>query len=92
MLYNGDRRWRHGPEVFDLIEPHPAVLSAFQPRLKFWLLDEGRYSPEYLLGLQRVMAALFLLERATGSLEEVKQAIRHFGQTVANSPRKAHID
>ena len=38
------------------------------------------------------MAALFLFERAGGNLEEVKQAIRHFGQTVAKSPRKALID
>jgi len=92
VLYNGDKRWRHSPEVFDLIEPHPAVLSAFQPRLKFWLLDEGQFSPEYLIGLQRVMAALFLFERTADNLEEVKQALRHFGQTVAQSPRKALID
>jgi len=92
VLYNGGKRWQHSPEVFDLVEPHPVALSAFQPRLKFWLLDEGKFSPEYLIGLQRVMAALFLVERATGSMEEVKLAIRHFGQTVANSPRKALID
>ncbi|KJS65039.1 MAG: hypothetical protein JM57_13280 [Comamonadaceae bacterium BICA1-1] len=92
VLYNGDKRWLHSPEVFDLVQPHPAVLSAFQPRLKFWLLDEGQFSPEYLFGLQRVMAALFLVERASGDMETVKQAIRHFGQTVANSPRKALID
>ena len=25
VLYNGDARWRHSPEVFDLIQPHPSV-------------------------------------------------------------------
>lgn len=68
------------------------MLTEFQPRLKFWLLDEGQYSAEYLAGLQRVMAAIFLVERAGESLEAVKQAIRHFGQTLASSPRKARID
>ncbi len=59
VIYNGDTRWMHSPEVFDLIQPHPAVLAEFQPKLKFWLLDEGRFSAEYLEGLQRVMAAIF---------------------------------
>lgn len=92
VLYNGDTRWNHSPELFDLIQPHPAVLTEFQPKLKFWLLDEGKFSPAYLEGLHRVMAAIFLVERTGESLEAVKQAIRHFGQTVANSPSKKTID
>lgn len=92
VLYNGDKRWKPSPEIFDLIQPHPAALTEFQPRLKFWLLDEGRFAPEYLEGLQRVMAAIFLVEQTGESLDAVKRAIRHFGQTLANSPRRARID
>jgi hypothetical protein len=62
VIDNGDTRWKHSPEVFDLIQPHPAVLTEFQPKLKFWLLDEGRFSADYLEGLQQVMAAIFRMD------------------------------
>ena len=91
VIYNGDARWQHSPEVFDLIQLHPQVLTAFQPRLKFWLLDEGQFSTEYLNGLQRVMAAIFRMEN-THDTEEAKQAIRYLGQAVAKSPFKQTID
>ena len=90
VLYNGDARWRHSPEVFDLIQPHPSVLREFQPRLKFWLLDEGRFSADYLEGLQGVVAAIFRMEHPNDT-EETRQAIRYFGQMVANSPFRATI-
>jgi hypothetical protein len=67
------------------------VLTEFQPKLKFWLLDEGRFSAEYLEGLQRVMAAIFRMEH-THDTEEVKQAIRYLGRAVAQSPFKQTID
>ena len=85
LWYNGDARWRHSPEVFDLIQPHPSVLREFQPRLKFWLLDEGRFSADYLEGLQGVVAAIFGWNNLNDT-EETWQAIRYFGQMVANSP------
>jgi predicted transposase YdaD len=91
VLYNGDARWRHSTEVFDLIQPHPPMLSAFQPKLKFWLLDEGRFSADYLEGLQKVTAAIFRMEH-TRDTEDVKRAIRYVGQTVAQSPFKQTID
>jgi hypothetical protein len=91
VIYNGDARWKHSPEIFDLIQPHPAVLTEFQPKLKFWLLDEGRFSAEYLEGLQRVMAAIFRMEH-THDTEDAKRAIRYLGQAVAQSPFKQTID
>jgi hypothetical protein len=91
VIYNGDTRWKHSPEIFDLIQPHPAVLTEFQPKLKFWLLDEGRFSAEYLEGLQRVMAAIFRMEH-THDTDDAKRAIRYLGQAVAQSPFKQTID
>ena len=91
VIYNGNARWGHSPEVFDLIQPHPPALSEFQPRLKFWLLDEGCFSLEYLEGLNRVMAAIFCMEHAHDT-EEVKRAIRALGQAVAQSPYLQTID
>ena len=91
VIYNGDVRWQHSPEIFDMIEPHPTVLAPFQPHLRFWLLDEGSFSADYLHGLQRVMAAIFRMEH-THDTDETKQAIRYLGQTVANSAFKQTID
>lgn len=91
VIYNGDTRWHHSAELFDLIAPHPDVLTPFQPHLRFWLLDEGSFSTDYLTGLQRVMAAIFRMEHAH-DLDEIKRAIRYLGQTVANSPLKPSID
>jgi len=76
---------------YDLIQPHPAVLTEFQPKLKFWLLDEGRLSSEYLEGLQRVMATILRMEH-TRDTEDAKRAIRYLGQAVAQSPFKQTID
>jgi hypothetical protein len=75
VIYNGDTRWNRSPEVFDLIQPHPAVLTEFQPKLKFWLLDEGRFSAEYLEGLQRVMAAIFRMEHTPRTTPNGRSAI-----------------
>jgi hypothetical protein len=91
VIYNGDARWNGCTQIFDLIQPHPAELTAFQPQLKFWLLDEGRFSAEYLDGLQRVMAAIFRMEH-TRDMEDTKRAIRYLGQAVARSPFKQTID
>ena len=91
VLYNGDARWNRSPEIFDLIQPHPAALTPFQPRLRFWLLDEGRFTREYLEGLQRVMAAIFRMEHPRDT-EDTKRAIRYLGQAVARSPFKQTID
>ena len=91
VIYNGDARWNGSTQIFDLIQPHPPELTAFQPKLKFWLLDEGRFSAEYLDGLQRVMAAIFRMEHAR-DLEDTKRAIRYLGRAVAQSPFKQTID
>ncbi|MDD4927362.1 MAG: DUF4351 domain-containing protein [Methylotenera sp.] len=67
------------------------MLTEFQPRLKFWLLDEGRFSADYLDGLQRVMAAIFRMEHSQDT-DEVIAAIRYLGRAVAKSPFKQTID
>ena len=43
VLYNGDAAGDKSSELYSLIRPHPPVLKPFQPRLKFWLLDEGAF-------------------------------------------------
>lgn len=91
VLYNGDARWTDSPEILDLIQTPPAALLPFQPRLRFWLLDEGAFQPEYLDGLQKLMAAIFRMEH-NQDIAAVKQAIRYLGEMVARAPAKMRID
>ena len=90
VIYNGSTRWKQSTEIFDLIQSHPDELTEFQPRLKFWLLDEGSYRAEYLEGLQRIMAAIFRMEHADDT-EDVKRAFRYMNLTIAKSPYKKAI-
>lgn len=44
VLYNGERTWNAGREVEGLIEAVPSSLAGYLPRLRYFLLDEGRLS------------------------------------------------
>ena len=91
VLYNGDARWRQSSELYDLIRVHPQVLKAFQPRLKFWLLDQGAFAASDLEAMHRVVAAIFCFEH-TPDTAAAKQAIRNLADAVAQSPFKQRID
>lgn len=91
VLYNGDARWQQSSELYDLIRPHPAVLKAFQPRLKFWLLDEGAFGASHLEAMQRVMAAIFCFEHTPDTVA-AKRAIRNLAAAIASSPFKRRLD
>ncbi len=91
VLYNGDARWEQSTELYDLIRTHPQVLKAFQPRLRFWLLDEGAFEPTQLEEMRRVVAAIFRFEH-TPDVEAAKRAIRNLSAAVALSPFKQRID
>jgi len=64
VLYNGATPWRASRELEDLITPPPAGLEPYQPRIRYLLMDEGRYSDDELAGHEgNVAAALFRLEK-----------------------------
>src|SRR5574340_804939 len=44
VLYNGSRRWDAPVDVAALVIPIPGGLETYCPRLKYFLLDEGRYA------------------------------------------------
>jgi predicted transposase/invertase (TIGR01784 family) len=64
VLYNGDRRWRAAEDLAELVQDVPRGLEPYQPRLRYFLLDEGRIAEEELGALRNVAAALFRLERS----------------------------
>ena len=64
VLYNGVRPWNAERELEQLIEPVPASLGAYRPRLRYFLMDEGRVSEESLQQSDNTIASLVQIERA----------------------------
>ena len=77
VLYNGNRRWDAAVDVADLIVPMPGGLETYRPRLKYFLLDEGRYADSELAPLRNLAAALFRMEnsRTPQDVERVLAAL-----------------
>lgn len=42
VIYNGERPWQAPTDMAELVRPMPSSLSAFDPRLRFWLIDESQ--------------------------------------------------
>jgi predicted transposase/invertase (TIGR01784 family) len=63
VLYNGVRTWNAEREVENLIETVPASLAAYRPRLRYFLLDEGRVSEESLNQPDNAIARLVEIEQ-----------------------------
>ena len=74
VLYNGDRRWNAPEEVSDLIASVPGGLERYCPRLRYLLLDEGRYADSELATPLNLTAALFRLENSR-TLDDVRQVL-----------------
>ena len=55
VLYNGVRRWQAPEEVAELVATVPGGLERYRPCLRYFLLDEGRFTEDDLapLRLQR---------------------------------------
>lgn len=72
VLYNGNRRWTAVEELEELVEDVPGGLERYRPRLRYLLLDEGRYADAALAPLRNLVAALFRLENSRGTAEVVQ--------------------
>ena len=63
ILYNGDRRWNAPLEVSDLIAlPPDSPLWPWQPRMRYYLIDEGAFPRDELVRRETLTALLFRLE------------------------------
>ena len=69
VLYNGERPWRAEREVQRLIERVPASLAAYRPRLRYFLLDEGRLSEASLDQPDNAVASVVRIERSASPQE-----------------------
>ncbi|MGC9457929.1 MAG: Rpn family recombination-promoting nuclease/putative transposase, partial [Halothiobacillaceae bacterium] len=63
VLYNGSPRWTAGQDIEQMIQPDlPQPLRAYQPRQRYYLVDEGRYTDEELTERNSVLSGLFRIE------------------------------
>ena len=69
VLYNGERPWSAERDVERLIEASPASLAAYRPRLRYFLLDEGRLSEASLEQPDNAVASVVRIERAASPQE-----------------------
>lgn len=82
-LYNGKPVWNAAQDIYDLIEP-AGLLDAFQPRLKYCLLDEGRQTEDSLPENGGMSTALVRLERSTNG-QEIEANFAHLWQLLRDS-------
>ena len=69
VLYNGVRPWSAERELEQLIEPVPASLGAYRPRLRYFLMDEGRLSESSLNQSDNAIASLVQIERTLDPMQ-----------------------
>ncbi|KAF0117524.1 MAG: transposase [Rhodospirillaceae bacterium] len=63
VLYNGDARWNAPEDLSDLITlPPDSSLWPWQPRMRYYLVDEGAFPGEELARRESLVALLFQLE------------------------------
>ncbi len=63
VLYNGDRSWNAPTELADLITlPADSALWHWQPRVRYYLLDESAFPRDELARRESLAALLFRLE------------------------------
>ncbi len=77
VLYNGSPPWNAPLDVLDLIVPVPDGLERYLPRVRYFLIDEGRIDEQDLVGLRNMVAALVRIEnsRTPGEVEQVLGAL-----------------
>jgi ribosomal protein L17 len=84
VIYNGSEKWDAKKNLSQLIEKVPGGLDKYQPKLRYFLLDESTFNDEKLAPLlKNLVAALIRLEN-TRSLEN-EQAVAKAIQTVLDS-------
>jgi predicted transposase/invertase (TIGR01784 family) len=63
VLYNGEAEWRAPQELADLIERLDEAAEAYVPRLRYRVIDEGRFSLGDLASRHSIAAQIFWLEQ-----------------------------
>ncbi|MGM0984677.1 MAG: Rpn family recombination-promoting nuclease/putative transposase [Pseudomonadota bacterium] len=93
VLYNGAERWKARQDIYDMVQPEPpAFLQVYQPHLRNYLVDEGRYTDEELGLRQTPLSGVFGVENAGQSWDALQQAVDRIVAIIQADPNKERID
>src|SRR5690606_3548752 len=92
-LYNGIKRWQAPVDIRQMTKPQlPAVLSVFQPGLRYYLIDEGAYTDEQIQSSPNDVSVIFAVEIASGNYRQMQQAVDRIVEIIRKDPNKERID
>ncbi|MBK1618605.1 transposase [Lamprobacter modestohalophilus] len=93
VLYNGLERWHAAEDIDELVRPTPPLfLRAYQPHLRYYLIDEGRYTPEQLSAIDSPLSGVFEVEIASGDRASLQAAVDRLVRLILADPNKARLD
>ncbi|MGS2742236.1 Rpn family recombination-promoting nuclease/putative transposase [Halomonas sp. LS-001] len=93
VLYNGLPPWTAPLDIYDMVQPEPpSFLQAYQPHLRYYLIDEGRYTNEELGLRQTPLSGVFGVENAGESWETLQAAVDRVVAILQADPDKQRID
>ncbi|MCG5534655.1 Rpn family recombination-promoting nuclease/putative transposase [Ectothiorhodospira mobilis] len=93
VLYNGSRDWTAEQDIYDMVHPEPpACLQVYQPHLRYYLVNEGRYTDKELYLRQTPLSGIFGVENAGQSWDALQQAVDRIVAIIQADPDKERID
>lgn len=90
VLYNGSLKWTAAIDVAELIPRAPGIVSDYQPRLKYLLIDQNQVNTADLAQAQNLVAAIIQVERPA-SEQALLQLIDLLNDWLANNPELRRI-
>jgi predicted transposase/invertase (TIGR01784 family) len=93
VLYNGSKRWGARQDIYEMVTPEPPeFLRAYQPHLRYYLIDEGRYTDEQLGLVQTPLSGVFSIEKASKNRQGLQKAVDRIVAIIQADPNKERID
>lgn len=93
VVYNGTGRWHAQQDIYEMIQPEPpCFLQAYQPHLRYYLIDEGRYSEADLAQRQSPLSGVFGIENAVLDRAALQRAVERIVILIQASPDKERMD
>ena len=93
VLYNGSKPWTAPLDIYAMVQPEPpGFLQAYQPHLRYYLIDEGRYTDEELGLRQTPLSGIFGVENAGESWEMLQNAVDRVVAILKADPDKQRTD
>ncbi|MCG5517336.1 MULTISPECIES: Rpn family recombination-promoting nuclease/putative transposase, partial [unclassified Ectothiorhodospira] len=93
VLYNGSKPWTTPLDIYEMVQPEPpGFLQLYQPHLRYYLIDEGRYTDADLSLRQTPLSGVFSVENAGESWEALQRAVDRVVAIIQVDPHKERID